>query len=66
MRNFQATFETPKPQFISAFSICMAVPLKPILDYKVYDTSWFVFPNIKVEWLKFQLGHVTSVETLTN
>ena len=27
MRNFQDTFETRKRSFISAFSICMAVPL---------------------------------------
>ena len=28
MRNFQETFETRKRSFISAFSICMTVPLK--------------------------------------
>ena len=28
MRNFQDTFETRKQSFISAFSICMTVPLK--------------------------------------
>ena len=27
MRNFQDTFETLKQSFISAFSICMTVPL---------------------------------------
>ena len=27
MRNFQDTFETQKRSFISAFSICMTVPL---------------------------------------
>ena len=27
MRNFQDTFETRKPSFISAFSICMTVTL---------------------------------------
>ena len=27
MQNFQDTFETPKRSFISAFSICMTVPL---------------------------------------
>ena len=27
MRNFQETFETPKRSFISAFSICMTLPL---------------------------------------
>ena len=30
MRNFQDTYETRKRLFISAFSICMAVPLKSI------------------------------------
>ena len=28
MRNFQDTFETRKRSFISAFAICMTVPLK--------------------------------------
>ena len=28
MANFQDTFKTYKQSFISAFSICMAVPLK--------------------------------------
>ena len=28
MRNFQDTFETNKRSFISAFSICMTVPLR--------------------------------------
>ena len=28
MRNFQDTFETRKRLFISAFSICMTVPLR--------------------------------------
>ena len=28
MRNFQNNFETFKQSFISAFSICMTVPLK--------------------------------------
>ena len=30
MRNFQDTFETRKRPFISAFSICMTVPLKDV------------------------------------
>ena len=29
MRKFQDTYETRKRLFISAFSICMTVPLKP-------------------------------------
>ena len=28
MQNFQDTFETSKQAFISAFSICMTVPLR--------------------------------------
>ena len=28
MQNFQDTFETRKQSFISAFSICMTVPIK--------------------------------------
>ena len=30
MRNFEDTFETRKRSFISAFSICMIVPLKMV------------------------------------
>ena len=30
MRNFQDTLETSKGSFISAFSICMTVPLTPL------------------------------------
>ena len=32
MRNFQATFETRERSFVSAFSICMTVPLS-IFDH---------------------------------
>ena len=32
MRNFQDTFATRKRSFISAFSICMTIPLKTILQ----------------------------------
>ena len=32
MRNFQDTFETPKQSFIGAFSICVTVPLRTLLD----------------------------------
>ena len=35
MRNFQDIFETRKRSFISAFSICMTVPLK----------KWLMRPN---------------------
>ena len=34
MQNFLATFQTLKQSFISAFSICMTVPLKPNLRKK--------------------------------
>ena len=36
MQNFQDTFETRKRSFISAFSICMTVPL----NYFKYESSW--------------------------
>ena len=38
MQNFQDTFETRNQSFISAFSICMTVPLSDILRY-VFDLS---------------------------
>ena len=33
MQNFQGTFEAPKRSFIGAFSICMTVPLIPMLKH---------------------------------
>ena len=33
MRNFQDTFETHEPSFISAFSICMTAPLREMLKH---------------------------------
>ena len=33
MRNFQDTYETRKRSFISAFSICMTVPLKELQNH---------------------------------
>ena len=39
MQNFQDTFETRKQSFISAFAICMTVPLKFIKDYQVEELS---------------------------
>ena len=43
MRSFQNTFETFKQSFISAFSICMTVPLNGYVyefsvDYNIIDT----------------------------
>ena len=35
MRNFQDTVETRKRSFISAFTICMTVPLKQMGCYKI-------------------------------
>ena len=34
MQNFKDTFETRKRSFISAFSICSTVPLKPVANYR--------------------------------
>ena len=39
MRNFQDTFETRKRLFISAFSICMTVPLIEIFASYNPNTS---------------------------
>ena len=36
MRNFQETFETPKRSFISAFSICVTVPLR--LEFDLFQS----------------------------
>ena len=43
MRNFQDIFETPKRSFISAFSICMTVPLMSI-----FSVDFDNFPKIYV------------------
>ena len=40
MRNFQDTFEKRKQLFISAFSICMTVPLNKVLKmYEIYNSD---------------------------
>ena len=53
MRNFQDTFETRKCSFISAFSICMAVPLnlennfclsENRLQFTIYVSWSFITP----------------------
>ena len=38
MPSFQGTFETPMPSFISAFSICMTVPLSFSIFFNVVKT----------------------------
>ena len=43
MRNFQDTFETRKRSFISAFAICMTVPLK--LVSAIFIKFLFFSPN---------------------
>ena len=42
MRNFQETFETFKRSFISAFSICMTIPLKPHDPLIMWPTCCYV------------------------
>ena len=46
MRNFQDTVETPKPLFISAFLICMTVPLITVLSLRKKHQN--LFPKIAV------------------
>ena len=41
MRNFEDNFETRKRSFISAFSICMTVPLNKILFLNLRDLGKF-------------------------
>ena len=38
MQNFQDAFETRKRSFISAFSICMTVPLSKAFEKVVIET----------------------------
>ena len=42
MRNFQDNFETRKRSFISAFSICMTVPLRKSItdDLICHEKAW--------------------------
>ena len=51
MRDFQDTFETDKRSCISAFSICMTVPLN-----KVQQTSELVSTYGKVHRYKRHIG----------
>ena len=48
MGNFKGTFETRKRSFISAFSICMTVPLSVIRNYNNEQTSTQFFFNKKL------------------
>ena len=43
MQNFQDTFETRKRSFISAFSICMTVPL---IKFTIFKTARCVSFNV--------------------
>ena len=40
MQNFQDTFDTGKRSFISAFSICMTVPLICFMSLISFPTHW--------------------------
>ena len=59
MRNFQDTFETRKRPFISAFSICMTVPLifhnkfalakiQAAINRLHHKSSWNIFRRLAV------------------
>ena len=50
MRNFQGTFGTPNRSFISAFSICVTVPLHFL--YQIFQVS-FLF-HVLNSWIKFR------------
>ena len=56
MRNFQDTFETRKRSFISAFSICMTLPLSScqvvILDIP-QDFSSFLYLFLELKYKKY-------------
>ena len=51
MRDFQDTFETDKRSCISAFSICMALPLN-----KVQQTLELVITDGKIHRYKYHIG----------
>ena len=42
MRNFEDTFEAHMPSFVTAFLICMTVPLNSLIPYLV-SKFWHVF-----------------------
>ena len=50
MRNFQDTFETRKRLFISAFSICMTVPLRGVI---IFTDAFFVNDRIQMGLTEF-------------
>ena len=45
MQTFQDTFETRKRPFLSAFSVCMTVPLNYKEKYYVYDRFIYDWQN---------------------
>ena len=57
MRNFQDIFETRKRSFITAFSICMTVPLNPTFQWKKVQqkcsgaTFYPIFQWKEVGWM---------------
>ena len=49
MRNFQDTFETRKQSFVSAFLICMTVPLNVLFIYFIQPTQICQIPHANFE-----------------
>ena len=68
MRNFQDTFERRKQSFISAFSVCMTVPLRAeeweLFSHKIYYCILFFELYIIKLFVLITCGvHYTKINT---
>ena len=73
MQNFQDTFETRKQSFISAFSICMTVPIKQfkqlifrliiavIISDLIDKGNWFYNLSDNVSKILFKVTYLASL-----
>ena len=70
MRSFQDTFQTRKQSFISAFSVCMTVPLVWVylsfIEYTIYIMETFNFKNFKKTISVNTLGTLNFVDPLNS
>ena len=67
MLNFQDTFETRKPSFISAFSVCMTVPLKIAMNIFTAETGSLAYHVYReITWRNVSLHQQVKVLKETN
>ena len=63
MRNIPDTFETRKRSFISAFSICMTVPLIACM-VPAFRLAFRIFLILLVVFLRYQIFHFFTLHII--